>query len=198
MTSRRRPALPDGDGSISATSTSAPSFFARNDGIFYRPVSFQLTRKFVAKSFFDVFFSTSTSTSTTTTKNVSQYSGEADLPLAMSLVDAELSEPYSIFTYRYFLRNWPHLCFLAFDVQGQQRGGEEDEEEKEEEQQRNRTPPPPPPPPPAGSRGGGCHHSVPTPEGDCFGVIINKMDEHRGEGKIDEEERTKERGERES
>jgi hypothetical protein len=33
----------------------------------------------------------------------------------MNLVDNELSEPYSIFTYRYFLRTWPHLCFMAFD-----------------------------------------------------------------------------------
>jgi len=33
----------------------------------------------------------------------------------MDLIDNELSEPYSIFTYRYFLRNWPFLCFMAFD-----------------------------------------------------------------------------------
>eukprot|EP00193_Tetraselmis_chui_P003123 CAMPEP_0177756164 /NCGR_PEP_ID=MMETSP0491_2-20121128/2961_1 /TAXON_ID=63592 /ORGANISM="Tetraselmis chuii, Strain PLY429" /LENGTH=172 /DNA_ID=CAMNT_0019271725 /DNA_START=293 /DNA_END=811 /DNA_ORIENTATION=- len=33
----------------------------------------------------------------------------------MALIDNELSEPYSIFTYRYFIYNWPHLCFLAFD-----------------------------------------------------------------------------------
>ncbi|KAL4422100.1 hypothetical protein ABPG77_001568 [Micractinium sp. CCAP 211/92] len=32
----------------------------------------------------------------------------------MRLIDNELSEPYSIFTYRYFLHNWPHLCFLVF------------------------------------------------------------------------------------
>merc|ERR1712073_133074 len=25
----------------------------------------------------------------------------------------DLSEPYSIFTYRYFINNWPELCFLA-------------------------------------------------------------------------------------
>ncbi|CAM9737138.1 unnamed protein product [Ascophyllum nodosum] len=31
----------------------------------------------------------------------------------MSLVDGDLSEPYSIFTYRYFLHNWPNLCFVA-------------------------------------------------------------------------------------
>ncbi|KAL6567793.1 N-alpha-acetyltransferase mak3 [Orobanche gracilis] len=36
------------------------------------------------------------------------------LPLIMNLVDQELSEPYSIFTYRYFVYLWPHLSFLAF------------------------------------------------------------------------------------
>ncbi|KAL6139363.1 hypothetical protein ACLB2K_057668 [Fragaria x ananassa] len=42
------------------------------------------------------------------------YSGEEHLPLIMGLVDKELSEPYSIFTYRYFVYLWPQLCFLAF------------------------------------------------------------------------------------
>ncbi|WVZ51454.1 hypothetical protein U9M48_002600 [Paspalum notatum var. saurae] len=44
------------------------------------------------------------------------YGGEQHLPLVMSLVDAELSEPYSIFTYRYFVYLWPQLTFLAFDA----------------------------------------------------------------------------------
>ncbi|CAL9014905.1 unnamed protein product [Prunus brigantina] len=42
------------------------------------------------------------------------YEGEDHLPLIMGLVDQELSEPYSIFTYRYFVYLWPQLCFLAF------------------------------------------------------------------------------------
>ncbi|KAJ0113229.1 hypothetical protein Patl1_02538 [Pistacia atlantica] len=42
------------------------------------------------------------------------YAGEHHLPLIMNLVDQELSEPYSIFTYRYFVYLWPHLSFLAF------------------------------------------------------------------------------------
>ncbi|KAK9120238.1 hypothetical protein Scep_018331 [Stephania cephalantha] len=42
------------------------------------------------------------------------YGGEHHLPLIMRLVDVELSEPYSIFTYRYFVYLWPHLSFLAF------------------------------------------------------------------------------------
>ncbi|CCD22685.1 peptide alpha-N-acetyltransferase MAK3 NDAI_0A05300 [Naumovozyma dairenensis CBS 421] len=32
------------------------------------------------------------------------------------LIDADLSEPYSIYVYRYFLNQWPELAFLAFDV----------------------------------------------------------------------------------
>ncbi|KAH7277212.1 hypothetical protein KP509_39G039900 [Ceratopteris richardii] len=42
------------------------------------------------------------------------YEGEEQLPLIMTLIDDELSEPYSIFTYRYFLTLWPQLCFMAF------------------------------------------------------------------------------------
>ncbi|GAB2250189.1 hypothetical protein Droror1_Dr00013548 [Drosera rotundifolia] len=42
------------------------------------------------------------------------YGGEHHLPQIMRLVDDELSEPYSIFTYRYFVYLWPHLSFLAF------------------------------------------------------------------------------------
>ncbi|GMH35941.1 hypothetical protein BSKO_03809 [Bryopsis sp. KO-2023] len=44
-----------------------------------------------------------------------QYRDERDLGVVMDLVDNELSEPYSIFTYRYFLNNWPTLCFLVHD-----------------------------------------------------------------------------------
>ncbi len=33
----------------------------------------------------------------------------------IDLIGNELSEPYSIFTYRYFLRQWPFLCYLAID-----------------------------------------------------------------------------------
>lgn len=37
----------------------------------------------------------------------------ADLPLITGLIDTELSEPYSIFTYRYFINNWRTLCWLV-------------------------------------------------------------------------------------
>lgn len=34
------------------------------------------------------------------------YVGESDLPAIMALVQSELSEPYVIYTYRYFLQQW--------------------------------------------------------------------------------------------
>lgn len=30
------------------------------------------------------------------------------------MIDAELSEPYSIYTYRYFLYGWPDLTIFAY------------------------------------------------------------------------------------
>lgn len=35
-----------------------------------------------------------------------QYLGESDLPHIMALVQSELSEPYVIYTFRYFLHQW--------------------------------------------------------------------------------------------
>merc|ERR1711926_59084 len=42
-----------------------------------------------------------------------QYRDETQMPLIMRLIQRDLSEPYSIYTYRYFIHNWPNLCFLA-------------------------------------------------------------------------------------
>jgi len=42
-----------------------------------------------------------------------QYSGEHEIDLIMSLVDEELSEPYNKYTFRYFLVDWPHLCWMV-------------------------------------------------------------------------------------
>nr|GAT60506.1 N-acetyltransferase MAK3 [Mycena chlorophos] len=47
-----------------------------------------------------------------------QYSGEQDLPYIMHLVQSELSEPYVVYTFRYFLHQWPHLSFLAYPAEG--------------------------------------------------------------------------------
>lgn len=43
-----------------------------------------------------------------------QYKGEEDMKLVKQLVDPELSEPYSIFTYRLFLTPWPQLCHFCY------------------------------------------------------------------------------------
>ncbi|KRY41749.1 N-alpha-acetyltransferase 30 [Trichinella spiralis] len=42
-----------------------------------------------------------------------QYLNETQLPSIMEMVSNDLSEPYTIYTFRYFLHTWPHLCFLA-------------------------------------------------------------------------------------
>jgi len=44
-----------------------------------------------------------------------QRAAALDLKVLQSLIDKELSEPYSIYTYRYFVYNWPDLCFFALD-----------------------------------------------------------------------------------
>nr|SVE73595.1 EOG090X07BN [Daphnia atkinsoni] len=48
-------------------------------------------------------------------KNVTyvQYQSELQMPDIMRLIQKDLSEPYSIYTYRYFIHNWPMLCYLA-------------------------------------------------------------------------------------
>ncbi|XP_055315825.1 N-alpha-acetyltransferase 30 [Sitodiplosis mosellana] len=44
-----------------------------------------------------------------------EYESELQMPDIMRVIQRELSEPYSIYTYRYFIHNWPKLCFLAMD-----------------------------------------------------------------------------------
>ncbi|KAK4469646.1 hypothetical protein MN116_007177 [Schistosoma mekongi] len=46
-----------------------------------------------------------------------QYIGESDLNSIIHLISKGLSEPYSIYTYRYFIYNWPKLCLLAVNKQ---------------------------------------------------------------------------------
>merc|ERR1712038_1250540 len=41
------------------------------------------------------------------------YESELNMPDIIRLIQKDLSEPYSIYTYRYFIHNWPHLCFMA-------------------------------------------------------------------------------------
>lgn len=42
-----------------------------------------------------------------------QYESELQMPMIMKIIQKDLSEPYSIYTYRYFIYNWPKLCFLV-------------------------------------------------------------------------------------
>ncbi len=41
------------------------------------------------------------------------YESELQMPDVVKIMKASLSEPYSIYTYRYFIHNWPRLCVLA-------------------------------------------------------------------------------------
>ncbi|KAF2997518.1 N-alpha-acetyltransferase mak3 [Neopestalotiopsis sp. 37M] len=40
---------------------------------------------------------------------------EQYLPAIRALISKDLSEPYSIYVYRYFLYQWAHLCFMALN-----------------------------------------------------------------------------------
>ena len=46
------------------------------------------------------------------------YTDESYLPAIQTLVAGDLSEPYSVFTYRYFLHKWPELSILVLDKPG--------------------------------------------------------------------------------
>ncbi len=41
------------------------------------------------------------------------YTSELQMPAIMRLIKEDLSEPYSIYTYRYFIYNWPYLCWMV-------------------------------------------------------------------------------------
>jgi peptide alpha-N-acetyltransferase len=43
------------------------------------------------------------------------YENEEVLPEIQEMVQKDLSEPYSVFTYRYFLHQWPQLSILAME-----------------------------------------------------------------------------------
>lgn len=46
-----------------------------------------------------------------------KYESEWQMGEIKSLMQIGLSEPYSIYTYRYFIYNWPELCYLAYHEQ---------------------------------------------------------------------------------
>jgi peptide alpha-N-acetyltransferase len=41
------------------------------------------------------------------------FKDEADLHTIISMIEKELSEPYPIYTYRYFVQKWPEQTFMA-------------------------------------------------------------------------------------
>ena len=41
------------------------------------------------------------------------YTAESQLQWITDLMKKDLSEPYSVYTYRYFINNWPDLCWLV-------------------------------------------------------------------------------------
>eukprot|EP00842_Homolaphlyctis_polyrhiza_P001213 jgi/Hompol1/2092/HPOL_003558-RA len=47
---------------------------------------------------------------------ISSYSGEHQLPEMAGLIDRGLSEPYTVFTYRYFLTLTPSVSLVAYDT----------------------------------------------------------------------------------
>ena len=49
----------------------------------------------------------------------STYSSEESLPEIMSLIQKDLSEPYSVFTYRYFVNRFPNLCEMIRNTAGE-------------------------------------------------------------------------------
>ena len=44
------------------------------------------------------------------------YTNEEMIADIKQLVSKDLSEPYSIFTYRFFLHNWPKLCICVYAI----------------------------------------------------------------------------------
>lgn len=41
------------------------------------------------------------------------YQSEEQMPDIINLMQKDLSEPYSVYTYRYFINNWSKLCFMV-------------------------------------------------------------------------------------
>lgn len=42
-----------------------------------------------------------------------EYAGGDELDIMKAMIDGELSEPYTIYTYRYFIRYFPELTFAV-------------------------------------------------------------------------------------
>lgn len=53
---------------------------------------------------------------------IESFKDETQMPDIMRVITKELSEPYSIYTYRYFIKNWPELCLLVSSIFGENWG----------------------------------------------------------------------------
>ena len=101
-------------------------------------------------------------------------SEDEDLPPIMKLIDEQLSEPYSIFTYRYFVSQWPELCFLARESADLARRSDVDDQSRQEDGHSNSSAVYP-----GQSDDGNDQTSVSANanmEGRCVGAIVCKMD----------------------
>ena len=49
----------------------------------------------------------------------STYTSESALSPIVELIQKDLSEPYSVFTYRYFVNRWPTLCEMVHNETGE-------------------------------------------------------------------------------
>ncbi|KAI8586959.1 putative acyltransfersase [Geranomyces variabilis] len=109
------------------------------------------------------------------------YVSELQLPAITALVEADLSEPYSIYTYRYFLHNWPNLCFLAMEAS---------QDSTYHDASIPLSPPLQPPPPPPPSRVVGCivcklaPHKSSSHRGYIAMLVVDKNHRHRGIGSV--------------
>lgn len=50
------------------------------------------------------------------TYTIEVYNGDTQLDALVGLMEVDLSEPYNVFTYRYFVDQWPQLTYLAFSA----------------------------------------------------------------------------------
>lgn len=50
------------------------------------------------------------------TYTIEVYNGDTQLDALVGLMEVDLSEPYNVFTYRFFVDRWPDLTYLAFST----------------------------------------------------------------------------------
>lgn len=81
------------------------------------------------------------------------------VPAMRRLISQELSEPYSIYVYRYFLYQWGDLCYLAMDRERPHTATTDDAKKKVEPQQ---------------------DLQAKKEQQQMIGVVVSKLEPHRG------------------